>query len=110
MPRQPRTPSGDKVCPDCRQKLSEKQTPCAYVGTEPVWCATCESEDRPQVLPAHRPRRDPTAARVSRGLRCKPVTWEGVDVEAKRTGKSAGEVLDWLVATFLLFRKSGKPL
>jgi len=47
----------------------------------------------------HRPRRDPTAARVSRGMRCHPDTWQRIDAEAKRTGESAGQVIDRLAQT-----------
>lgn len=48
--------------------------------------------------PAHRPRQDPTAARVSRGFRVRPSTLAMIDSEAKRTGESAGQVIDRLAA------------
>ena len=48
--------------------------------------------------PAHRPRQDPAAARVSRGFRCRPDTLARLDDEAKRTGLSAGQVIDRLAA------------
>lgn len=49
-------------------------------------------------LPAHRPRRDPSAARVVRSYRLHPGTIARVDAEAKRTGESAGQVIDRLAA------------
>ena len=49
--------------------------------------------------PAHRPRLDPAAARVSRGFRCRPDTLARLDDEAKRTGLSAGQVIDRLART-----------
>lgn len=50
------------------------------------------------VRPAHRPRRDPSAARVKGSWRVHPRTLELLDAEAKRTGESAGQVLDRLAA------------
>lgn len=49
--------------------------------------------------PAHRPRLDPSAARVSRGFRCRPETFAKIDAEAKRSGESAGQVIDRLAQT-----------
>lgn len=55
------------------------------------------SGDTPR--PAHRPRRDPTsAARVVRSYRLHPDTILKIDREAKRTGESAGQVVDRLAA------------
>jgi hypothetical protein len=49
--------------------------------------------------PAHRPRRDPTAARVVRSYRLHPDTIARIDAESKRSGESAGQVIDRLAAT-----------
>jgi hypothetical protein len=46
--------------------------------------------------PAHRPRLDPSAARVAKTYRCAPATIAKIDAEAKRAGISAGQVLDRL--------------
>ncbi len=46
--------------------------------------------------PAHRPRLDPTAARVVKPLRVHPVTALGIDRAAKTCDISAGRVVDWL--------------
>lgn len=86
------------TCPDCRQKLSEPQRPCGYLGGVPAWCATCESDDREQRAAAHRPRQDPTAARVVKPLRVHPDTARKLDTEAKRAGESVGQVVDRLAA------------
>lgn len=43
--------------------------------------------------PAHRPRRDPMAARVVRPLRCHPDTWAALDAD-RREGETAGVTLD----------------
>jgi hypothetical protein len=48
--------------------------------------------------PVHRPRRDPTAARVVQAYRLHPDTIARIDAEAKRTGEGAGQVLDRLSA------------
>jgi len=52
--------------------------------------------------PANRPRLDPTAVRISRGMRCHPDTWTRIDAEAKRIGRSAGEVIDRLSGSLSL--------
>lgn len=49
-----------------------------------------------EARPAHRPRRDPNAARVVKSYRLHPDTIDRLDVEAKRTGESAGQVIDRL--------------
>lgn len=51
-----------------------------------------------EAAPAHRPRRDPSAARVVRSYRLHPDTIAKIDAEAKRSGESAGQVIDRLVA------------
>lgn len=48
------------------------------------------------VRPAHRPRLDPTMTRVVRSYRLNPKTIAAIDAEAKRTGESAGQVVDRL--------------
>jgi len=48
--------------------------------------------------PAHRPRRDPKAARVVRSYRLHPDTIRAIDAEAKRTDEGAGQVVDRLAA------------
>lgn len=52
-----------------------------------------------QVLsrPAHRPRRDPGAARVNLVVRVHPDTRLRLAAEAQRTGESQGQVIDRLV-------------
>jgi hypothetical protein len=44
----------------------------------------------------HRPRRDPTAARVVKPIRVHPDTARRLDAEAKRSGISTGQVVDRL--------------
>lgn len=44
--------------------------------------------------PAHRPRQDPAAARVNLHVRVHPSTRAAIDAEAKRSGESAGQVVD----------------
>lgn len=87
MPKKP-TP-----CPDCGQPLSEPQKPCAQLGGQPVWCATCE-DGRP-AAPAHRPRQG-KEARIVRSYRVDPSTAKVIDAEAKRSGESQGQVVDRL--------------
>jgi hypothetical protein len=48
------------------------------------------------VRPPHRPRLDPAATRVVRSYRLNPRTIAAIDAEAKRTGESAGQVVDRL--------------
>lgn len=48
--------------------------------------------------PAHRPRRDPAAARVVRAYRVHPDTADRIVAESKRTGESQGQVIDRVVA------------
>lgn len=43
---------------------------------------------------AHRPRRDPAAARVNLVVRVHPGTRAAIDAEARRSGESAGQVVD----------------
>lgn len=50
-----------------------------------------------EVRPAHRPRRDPTAARVMLALRVHPDTRSRLACEAQRSGESQGQVIDRLV-------------
>lgn len=52
----------------------------------------------PIALPAHRPRRDPSAARVVRSYRLHPDTAARIVAEAQRTGESQGQVIDRIVA------------
>lgn len=47
--------------------------------------------------PAHRPRRDPGAARVNLVVRVHPDTRLRLAAEAQRTGESQGQVIDRLV-------------
>jgi hypothetical protein len=49
--------------------------------------------------PAHRPRKDPCAARVRYSYRLHPDTISKINDEAKRSGESAGQVIDRLAAT-----------
>ena len=49
--------------------------------------------------PAHRPRRDPSAARQTKCLRLHPATIARLDAEAKRAGTGVGVVVDRLAAT-----------
>lgn len=49
-------------------------------------------------LPAHRPRRDPTATRVNLVCRVHPSTRQRLDSERARTGEGLGELLDRLAA------------
>lgn len=46
--------------------------------------------------PAHRPRQDPTAARVVKSYRLHPDTALKIEIEARRTGESQGQVIDRL--------------
>jgi hypothetical protein len=48
--------------------------------------------------PAHRPRRDPSAARVVKSYRLHPDTAAKIEAEAKRTGESQGQIVDRLAA------------
>ncbi len=50
------------------------------------------------VRPAHRPRRDPSAARVVRSYRLHPDTAARIVAESRRTGESQGQVIDRIVA------------
>lgn len=43
---------------------------------------------------AHRPRQDPAVARVNLHVRVHPDTRAAIDAEAKRSGESAGQVVD----------------
>lgn len=61
--------------------------------------ATATGERWTYRRPAHRPRRDPAAARVVRSYRLHPDTIARIDAEAKRTGESAGQFVDRLAAT-----------
>jgi len=45
-----------------------------------------------------RPRRDPTAARTTKTLRCHPDTWARIEAEASRTKDGSGLVVDRLAA------------
>ncbi len=47
---------------------------------------------------AHRPRRDPSVARVTRSYSVHPDTVARIAAEAKRSGESAGQVVDRLTA------------
>lgn len=49
--------------------------------------------------PAHRPRRDPAAARTTKTLRCHPDTWARIEAEARRTKDGCGQVVDRLAAS-----------
>jgi hypothetical protein len=50
-----------------------------------------------EVRPAHRPRRDPGAARVMLALRVHPETRARLAAESQRTDESQGQVIDRLV-------------
>lgn len=56
------------------------------------------SAENTQTIPAapNRPRLDPAAPRVVRSYRLNPKTIAAIDAEAKRTGESAGQVVDRL--------------
>ena len=56
------------------------------------WLCAAMSDDRP----AHRPRRDPSAARVNLVVRVHPDTRARLAAEARRTGESQGQVVDRL--------------
>jgi len=49
--------------------------------------------------PAHRPRRDPTAARVNQSYRLHPQTIAKLAREGRRTGEGAGVVIDRLACS-----------
>ena len=49
-----------------------------------------------QPRPAHRPRRDPGAARVVKSYRVRPDTAEKIEAESKKTGESQGQIIDRL--------------
>lgn len=53
---------------------------------------------RPPARPAHRPRLDPLVARVRISYRLDPRSVRRIDREAKRTGLSAGQVVDRLAS------------
>jgi hypothetical protein len=57
------------------------------------WLAAAMSDARP----AHRPRRDPGAARVMLALRVHPDTRARLAAESQRTDESQGQVIDRLV-------------
>lgn len=48
----------------------------------------------PTPRPAHRPRRDPLAARVTKSYRVHPDTARKIAEESARTGESQGQVVD----------------
>ncbi len=50
------------------------------------------------VAVAHRPRRDPSVARVTRSYSVHPDTVARIAAEAERSGESAGQVVDRLTA------------
>lgn len=51
--------------------------------------------------PAHRPRRDPAAARVAKGYRLHPTTADRIAAESRRTGESQGQVIDRIISAIL---------
>lgn len=54
-----------------------------------------------QPRPRHRPRQDPSAARVMYAVRVHPSTRAAILAEAERTGESQGQVVDRLVQSLL---------
>lgn len=52
--------------------------------------------------PAHRPRRDPAAARINLVVRVHPDTRSRIAAEARRTGESQGQVVDRLASALPL--------
>jgi len=87
----------------CRVEMTAEQLAVAggYVGASGFGVLALPSgykDDRIDIVrPAHRPRRDPAAARVVRSYRLHPATITKLDAEAKRSGESAGQVIDRLV-------------
>jgi len=57
-----------------------------------------EFSAEPRPRPAHRPRRDPKAARVIKSYRLHPDTALKIARESKRSGESQGRVVDWLIS------------